>query len=73
MKLSSIIFDMDGVLVDSEPLHLLSMQTFLSHFEIKYSEEENQEFIGRKDMIIAQILIDRYSLNLSTEKFIDSK
>ncbi len=73
MKLSALIFDMDGVLVDSEPLHLLSMQMFLSRFKIDYQEEDNREFLGRKDLVIAQTLIDRFSLTMTAREFVDCK
>ena len=72
-ELKAIIFDMDGVLVDSEPLHLLAMTRFLEQFGIEYSEKENQEFLGRKDLYIAQVLIDRYSLRLTARELVDGK
>lgn len=72
-KLKAIIFDMDGVLVDSEPLHLLAVQTLLGRYGVSFGEEENKEFLGRKDLLIAQALIARHSLNLSDEEFIDIK
>ena len=71
--LKAIIFDMDGVLVDSEPLHLLSVQTLLMQYGVSFSEEDNREFLGRKDVLIAQALIERHSLPLTTEELIDRK
>lgn len=49
-ELKAVIFDMDGVLVDSEPLHLIAFQEFFKRFEIAYSAEDNREFLGRKDL-----------------------
>lgn len=72
-ELKAIIFDMDGVLVDSEPLHLLAMSKFLEQFGIKYTEKENQEFLGRKDLYIAQVLIDRYSLDMTPRQLVSGK
>jgi beta-phosphoglucomutase family hydrolase len=72
-ELKAIIFDMDGVLVDSEPLHLLAMTRFLEQFGIEYSEKENQEFLGRKDLYIAQVLIDRCSLKMTARELVDGK
>ena len=72
--LQAIIFDMDGVLVDSEPLHLLAMQKFLGQFGIEYDESDNREFLGRKDMVIAEILIERFKLpDMTPRKFVDFK
>ena len=72
-ELKAIIFDMDGVLVDSEPLHLLAMQKLLQHYEIDYSEHDNREFLGKKDLVIFEILIDRFKLDLTPSQFVDVK
>ncbi len=58
----ALIFDMDGVIVDSEPLHLIAYQEFFGKFDIEYTAEHNREFLGCKDIAMAQILIDRHSL-----------
>ncbi|MBX9685088.1 MAG: HAD family phosphatase [Candidatus Obscuribacterales bacterium] len=72
-ELKALIFDMDGVLVDSEPLHLLAMQTFLQRFSIAYKEEDNRDFLGRKDLVIAEILIERFKLDMTARQFVDAK
>lgn len=72
-NLKAIIFDMDGVLIDSEPLHLTAMQEFLRGMNVDYSEEMNREFLGRKDLLIAEILIQRFSLKLSPHEFVERK
>lgn len=72
--MKAIIFDMDGVLVDSEPLHLLAMQELLQRFHIEYSEKDNQEFLGRKDLVISEILIERYKIpDMTPPAFVDFK
>ena len=44
----AVIFDMDGVLVDSEPLHTVAFQHILAEEGMKYSEEEiTQDGLGR--------------------------
>ncbi len=72
-ELKAIIFDMDGVLVDSEPLHLLAMQKLLQRYEIAYNEHDNREFLGKKDIVIFEILIDRFKLDLTPAQFVDVK
>lgn len=64
--LKAIIFDMDGVLVDSEPLHLQAFQEFFKRFGIAYTDQDNREFLGRKDIVIAEILIERFGLKKLT-------
>lgn len=71
--IKALIFDMDGVLVDSEPYHLLAYQKLLEQYGINYSENDNQEFLGRTDGVIAEILIERYAMDITPESLIGGK
>ncbi len=71
--LKAIIFDMDGVLVDSEPLHLEAMQKLMGGFGIAYTEKDNSDFLGRKDLVIAEILIAKHNFSMSPQEFVDAK
>jgi HAD superfamily hydrolase (TIGR01509 family) len=42
---AAVIFDMDGVLVNSNPYHLAKWVEFLDHHKIRYKEEELPELI----------------------------
>jgi len=50
--LRAVIFDMDGVLIDSEPFHLVVNEKIFANLKINLSEDEYQSFIGttHKDM-----------------------
>lgn len=72
-EMKAVIFDMDGVLVDSEPLHLIAFQEFFKRFEIKYSAEDNREFLGRKDIAIAEVLIGRHKLGMTPAALVEAK
>jgi beta-phosphoglucomutase family hydrolase len=69
----ALIFDMDGVLVDSEPLHLLAYQELFSVHSIEYTEAHNQEFLGCKDIAMAHILVERWSLPYTPEQLVQNK
>ncbi|MGH9551890.1 MAG: HAD family hydrolase, partial [Terriglobales bacterium] len=69
----ALIFDMDGTLIDSEPLHLRAYQSLLSRFEITYTEEDNRQFLGRTDKELSSTLISRYDLKISAEQFVMMK
>lgn len=76
MKVSgmkAVIFDMDGVLVDSEPLHLIAFQEFFKRFDIGYTAEDNKEFLGRRDLAIAEVLISRHKLPMTPEAVVEAK
>jgi HAD superfamily hydrolase (TIGR01509 family) len=68
-----LILDMDGVIVDSEPLHLLAFQELFTKHGIGYTAEHNREFLGRKDIVIADILIKRFLLPETAEEFVENK
>ncbi len=58
----AIIFDMDGVLVDSEPLGMEAMRRVMAGQGIAYSEEDNEEFLGRTTLEECRILRERHGL-----------
>jgi HAD superfamily hydrolase (TIGR01509 family) len=62
MGFSAIIFDMDGVLVDSEPLGLLAMRRVMARQGVIYTEEDNSEFLGRTTLEECGILKSRHRL-----------
>ncbi|HEY9788211.1 MAG TPA: HAD family phosphatase [Candidatus Obscuribacterales bacterium] len=71
--IKALIFDMDGVLVDSEPLHLLAYQELLSAFGCLYTEEDNRQYLGRKDIDCAVGLIERFRLPLTAFGLVEKK
>ena len=73
MASRALIFDMDGVLVDSEPLHLLAYQTAFGEYGITYTEADNQEFLGRKDHDCAQTIVNRFQLPVSASQLLHRK
>ncbi len=61
----TVIFDMDGVIIDSEPIHMEIQQTLFQEFDITLSPEEYQSFIGRSSKNMWQELIQRFSLKVT--------
>ena len=53
---------MDGVLVDSEPLAMEAMRLLLARHGIPYTNEDNQEFVGRTTAECCRILKARHGL-----------
>jgi HAD superfamily hydrolase (TIGR01509 family) len=58
----AVIFDMDGVLVDSEPLHLQVTCDVLGPAGSVYTEATTREFIGRPVTEMLATLIRRHGL-----------
>lgn len=57
-----MVFDMDGVLVDSEPMHLDAMRELLRPYGVPYTDRENEEFFGFTDPEVFRALRARYGL-----------
>lgn len=58
----AIIFDMDGVLLDSEPLHFQATRDMLAEQGITYASAENDNFFGCTDRDVFTTLKARYQL-----------
>lgn len=63
----AVIFDMDGVLIDSEPVHIDAMRDVLAPLGVTYTEEENEAFFGFTDLAAFGQLCDRHRLPLSPD------
>src|SRR5215831_5663315 len=62
MGVRAVIFDMDGVLVDSEPLGFHAMQQVMARHGVAYSEVDNNEFLGCTTLEECLILKSRHQL-----------
>lgn len=68
--LKAFIFDMDGVIIDSEPLHFLSDKMVMKDFGIEVSDEELNAFVGVTNPLMWQELIIKYDLAASVEELL---
>ncbi|HEY3381517.1 MAG TPA: HAD family phosphatase [Vicinamibacterales bacterium] len=62
---AAIIFDMDGVLVDSEPVHLEAVRCLLADHGVDYPLQHEENFYGCTDREVFRILKARYGLAAS--------
>jgi beta-phosphoglucomutase-like phosphatase (HAD superfamily) len=68
--IAAIIFDMDGVLVDSGPLHLRATRFALGDRAQSYTEHDNQSFFGATDAEIFRVLRILFDLDASTDELV---
>jgi beta-phosphoglucomutase family hydrolase len=60
MKPQAVIFDMDGVLVDSEPYHVQNEKLMFSKLGLDISDEQHARYMGTAtDVMWAQIISER--------------
>jgi len=59
-QVNAVIFDMDGVIIDSEPIHSrVKMDTF-AHFGIPFREEDLARYMGRTSGAIFRETLAKY-------------
>jgi pseudouridine-5'-monophosphatase len=77
MKLSKpvshVIFDLDGVLLDTERLYTQATQAVLDTFGKRYTWEAKQHMMGRSELVSAQILIDWFEIPLSPSEYLERR
>jgi HAD superfamily hydrolase (TIGR01509 family) len=70
-RFGAVIFDMDGVLVDSEPLHLRATQAALGARGGSYTDRDNQAFFGTTDPEMLRVLRILFDLPESTAELVE--
>ncbi len=74
MSYKAVLFDMDGVIVDSEPLHVAAFQATLKRYGHDLSEEQyKQHFAGRTDEAGFKQYFDFISENVDLPIIMDEK
>ena len=66
--IETVIFDMDGVIIDSEPIHMDIQHQLFDTYNIQLTPEEYQAFIGRSSKNMWQELIQRFSLQVTVDE-----
>lgn len=73
MSLKAVLFDMDGVIVDTEPLHRKAYFKMFSDLEIDVSEDLYTSFTGSSTKKVCETLIQRYHLHHTHTELADIK
>lgn len=71
--MKAVIFDMDGVIIDSEPIHFeVDMQT-MRDLGFDISSEELEKYVGTTNEYMFTDLKNKYNINQSIEEIINYK
>lgn len=73
MSLKAVLFDMDGVIVDTEPLHRKAYFSMFNDLNIPVSEELYSSFTGYSTKKTCNTLIEKYSLESNHQELTDIK
>ena len=71
--LKAVLFDMDGVIVDSEPLHKKAYYKMFDDVEIDVSDRLFESFTGQSTLKICKTLCHDFSLSNSPEDLVNLK
>jgi HAD superfamily hydrolase (TIGR01509 family) len=72
MAIDAIIFDMDGVLVDSEPVHFEATRLLMHEHGIAYTSADEERFFGRTDREVFTELRARHGLRPEVHELADA-
>lgn len=72
--IKAVIFDMDGLMVDSEALHVAAYNAVINPLGFNLTEEENrQRYIGVGDPEVIKDLLLRHKMPITEEEFSSKK
>ena len=72
--IKAVIFDLDGLMVDSEPVHFKAYEKVLHELGVTLSEDDYaKRYIGIADRETAQDMVKRYKLPISFEELLRRK
>ena len=68
-NIKSILFDMDGVIIDSEPMMVDMLKKTLKRMGVDADNDDFKWLIGVSSLEIASVLIEKYKLEMKPEEF----
>lgn len=71
VKQKCVIFDMDGVIIDSEPIHLASEKEMFNLLNIVVSDEEHHSFVGASSESLWTKIKDRKKLDYPVDTLVE--
>ncbi|MGD2050315.1 MAG: HAD family phosphatase, partial [Chloroflexota bacterium] len=72
-KIQAIIFDLDGLMVDTEPLARRSWEMVLNDFGKRLDEPTFQQMIGLRRMDSAILVLEKLDLDLPPDELLERK
>jgi len=69
--LKAVIFDMDGVIIDSEPTHMKLENATYKKLGIEVTGDEHYSFVGSTSHYMWEALKNKYKLNQTLEELIE--
>ena len=71
--INAVIFDMDGVMIDSEPLWEKTERILLARRDIDYSPDYRDKIVGLNQRDSGRLLVDTFDLDETVEDIINER
>lgn len=71
--IKAVLFDMDGVIIDSEPLHTKAYHAMFKEFGIDVSTALYESFTGKATLAICEELVTEFNLDAHPKDLVASK
>lgn len=71
--MKAVIFDMDGVIVDSEPLHVKAEKEVCRRYNILVKDSDWETFKGKTTIDIFSFISKKYNPNIDPKQMADAK
>ncbi|MDZ7684238.1 MAG: HAD hydrolase-like protein [Gammaproteobacteria bacterium] len=68
---AALIFDLDGTLLDTEPLYSMASQRVLDAYGHVYTPELKRRVMGGDSHTSAQVVIDEFGLPLTSHEYLE--
>ncbi|MBT1280292.1 HAD family phosphatase [Thermoanaerobacter sp. CM-CNRG TB177] len=69
--IKAVVFDMDGVIIDSEPIHIKLENELFKSLGLEISEEEHLTFVGASSYYMWRKIKERFNLPQSVEELVE--
>ncbi|MGN6800798.1 MAG: HAD family hydrolase [Ginsengibacter sp.] len=73
LMVNTVIFDMDGVIIDSEPIHIKIEAQLFEEIGIKVSRQEHFSFVGGSGRNMWQSLANKNSISIDIHEVVSRK
>jgi len=71
--MQAVIFDMDGVLIDSEPIHYATDKTLLKELNISVPDNYLDKFVGTTNPFMWSQILNEFKINKDLQEILDKQ